>query len=422
MPLFRLISFRQFFRDITRQKMRTILTILGIFWGTVSVVLLFAVGKGLQEMMLNNSRGLGDRISIVWPGVTQKPWNGMPSGRRIRYTEKDVLEIRDGAKDKISAISVEYRSSDFVMKYKQNTASASMSGVWPAFGPMRNVNPQMGGRFLNQRDLDEKRRVIFLGDEIAEKLFGKTSGIIGETVKINKMPFVVIGVMQHKEQNSSYSGRDKNKGFIPSTTFNSMMSRRYPNNFVFQAKVGVPMKDAIDAVHSVLAPRYGYDPTDTRALSIWDTTRGNEFWGIFFFAFRTFLIVIGCFTLITGGIGVANIMHVVVQERTKEIGVKIALGAHKSMILMQFLTEGTLLIALGGALGFALAYSLITYVPPLLLSTIDFDLAEYIGSPNIDTFGTLLTVTILGLTAMFAGFFPAKKASNLQPVEAIKLF
>ncbi len=402
--------------------MRTILTVVGIFWGTVSVVLLFSVGKGLQEMMINNSKGLGDRISIVWPGVTAKSWNGMPAGRRIRYTEDDVAEIKKRTTKKISAISPEYRSSDFNMKYNRNTASASISGVWPEFGDMRSILPQAGGRFLNQRDLDEKRRVIFLGNEIAEKLFGKTEDIIGEVIKINKIPYVIIGVMQEKNQNSSYSGRDKNKGFIPSTTFNSIMSRRYPNNFVFQAKIGVEMKDAIDAVHKVLAPKYGYDPSDTKALSIWDTTRGSEFWGVFFFAFRTFLVVIGCFTLITGGIGVANIMHVVVQERTKEIGIKIALGAHKSMILMQFLAEGTLLVTLGGALGFALAYSLITFVPPFLLQALDFDLAEYIGTPNIDTFGTLLTVSILGLTAMFAGFFPAKKASNLQPVQAIKLF
>ncbi len=372
--------------------------------------------------MLNNSKGLGDRISIVWPGVTAKAWNGMPAGRRIRYTEADVAEIKMRTTDKISAISPEYRSSDFNMKYNRNTASASISGIWPEFGEMRSILPQEGGRFLNQRDLDEKRRVVFLGDEIAEKLFGKTGDIVGETIKINKIPYLVIGVMQKKNQNSSYSGRDKNKGFIPSTTFNSIMSRRYPSNFVFQAKAGVEMKDAINEVHRVLAPKYGYDPTDTRALSIWDTTRQSKFWSDFFKVFRTFLVVIGCFTLITGGIGVANIMHVVVQERTKEIGIKIALGAHRSMILMQFLTEGTLLTALGGALGFALAYSLITFVPPFLLQTLDFDLAEYIGTPNIDTFGTLLTVSILGLTAMFAGYFPAKKASNLQPVQAIKLF
>ncbi|MCH7879953.1 MAG: FtsX-like permease family protein [candidate division Zixibacteria bacterium] len=182
------------------------------------------------------------------------------------------------------------------------------------------------------------------------------------------------------------------------------------------------MEQAIAGLHKVLAPRHGYDPSDTKALSIWDTTRNGGFWDTFFIAFRSFLVIIGCFTLITGGIGVANIMHVVVQERTKEVGIKIALGAHKDMVLMQFLAEGLLLVTLGGVLGFAFSFSLISFVPPLLLSVMDFDLVDYIGTPNIDAFGTILTVSVLGLVGLTAGFFPARRASNLQPVEAIKLF
>ncbi len=420
MSLFRLISFRQFFRDITRQKMRTTLTVVGIFWGTVSVVLLFAVGKGLHENVLKGAQGLGDKIAIVWPGVTAKEWKGMPPGKRIRYTADDVVAIRNRAKE-VGAISLEYRTGSLLMKYGMNTATGGMSGVWASFGDMRNILPQAGGRFLNLRDISEKRRVVFLGFELSEKLFAKEDPV-GKTVQIDRRPFVVIGVMQEKEQNSSYSGRDKDKAFIPSTTFQTMKNRRYPSNFVFQAAKDYEMKEAIAGVHKVLAPRHGYDPTDTKALSIWDTSRNGGFWDTFFIAFRSFLVIIGCFTLITGGIGVANIMHVVVQERTKEVGIKIALGAHKKMVLMQFLAEGLLLVTLGGVLGFAVSYSLITFVPPLLLSAMDFNLDEYIGTPNIDAFGTILTVSILGLVGITSGFFPARRASNLQPVEAIKLF
>lgn len=413
MSVFRLISFRQFFRDITRQKLRTTLTIVGIFWGTVSVVLLFSVGKGLHEMVVKESKGLGDRISIVWPGVTDKPWNGMPPGRRIRYTESDIVEIKKQA-NLISAISVEYRDGSTTFRYRDNTANGSYSGVWPEFGDMRNVLPEMGGRFLNERDLREQRRVAFIGFELAEKLFG-TEDPIGKEVKIEHTPFVIVGLMQEKEQNSSYSGRDKEKIFIPSTTFMAMKNRRYPSNFVFQAKEGIEMDDAIAEVHSILAPRHGYDPTDKKALSIWDTTWGDNFWNIFFLAFRTFLVVIGCFTLITGGIGVANIMHVVVQERTKEIGIKIALGAHKKMVMTQFLIEGLLLIALGGALGFAVSIGIMEIVS-------NTELTEYVGVPSIDTFGVTLTLAILGLTGLISGIFPARRASNMQPVQAIKLF
>ncbi|MBN4076283.1 ABC transporter permease [Gemmatimonas aurantiaca] len=413
MTLFTLISFRQFFRDITRQKLRTVLTVVGIFWGTVSVILLFAVGKGLHEMVVKQSKGLGDRISIVWPGVTSQGWKGMPPGRRIRYTEDDVLAIKEKS-ELISAISVEYRGGSTTMRYETNTASSSFSGVWPEYGDMRNVLPKAGGRFLNIRDLEEKRRVVFLGFEVAEKLFEKEDPV-GKEVYIERSPFLVIGVMQKKEQNSSYSGRDKDKGFIPSTTYMAMKTRRYPSNFVFQSRLGVEMKDAISDVHRVLAPRHGYDPSDTKALSIWDTTEGDNFWNIFFIAFRSFLLVIGCFTLITGGIGVANIMNVVVQERTKEIGIKIALGAHKRMVMMQFFTEGLFLVAIGGALGFGFAYAVVVLVG-------NSGLTEYVGVPNIDTFGVVLTISVLSLTGLLAGVFPARRAANMQPVEAIKLF
>jgi putative ABC transport system permease protein len=413
MSLFRLISFRQFFRDITRQKLRTILTVVGIFWGTVSVILLFAVGKGLHEMVVKNSKGLGDRISIVWPGVTSVEWNGMPPGRRVRYTEDDVLEIKQRAK-LISRISVEYQGRGANMRYKTNTANGGFSGVWPEFGDMRNVLPVEGGRFLNQRDLDEKRRVAFIGFEVAEKLFG-TDDPVGKEVFVGHIPFMIVGLMQEKEQNSSYSGRDKDKVFIPSTTFMAMNNRRYPSNFVFQSRVGVEMKDAISEVHTILAPRHGYDPSDKRALSIWDTTRGDNFWNTFFIAFRTFLLIIGCFTLITGGIGVANIMNVVVQERTKEIGIKIALGAHKRMVMMQFFAEGMLLIALGGTFGFGFAYAVVKIVGAT-------ELTEYVGVPSIDFFGAVLTVVILGITGILSGVFPARRAANMQPVQAIKLF
>lgn len=400
--------------------MRTTLTVVGIFWGTVSIVLLFAVGKGLHENVVKGSQGLGDKIAIVWPGVTAKGWKGMPPGRRIRYTADDIVAIRDRAKE-VGAISLEYRNRGLLMKYGMNTATGGMSGVWASFGDMRNILPQAGGRFLNQRDITEKRRVVFLGSELAEKLFAKEDPV-GKTVRIDRRPFVVIGVMQEKTQNSSYSGRDKNKAFIPSTTFQTMNNRRFPSNFVFEPARGYKMKEAIAGVHKVLAARHGYDPTDTKALSIWDTSRNGEFWNTFFMAFRSFLVIIGCFTLITGGIGVANIMHVVVQERTKEVGIKIALGAHKKMIMMQFLAEGLLLVTLGGVLGFAFSYSLITFVPPLLLSVADFNMDDYIGTPNIDAFGTILTVSVLGLVGITSGIFPAKRAANLQPVEAIKLF
>jgi putative ABC transport system permease protein len=168
-------------------------------------------------------------------------------------------------------------------------------------------------------------------------------------------------------------------------------------------------------IYRLLSARHQFDPSDTEALSIWDTTRGIAFLKTFFLAFRYFLIGIGIATLITGGIGVSNIMNVVLEERTKEIGIKMALGARKSTILLQFVLETLLITAVGGVLGFAFAYAVVKVFPM-------FQLEEYIGVPQVDVWGGILITIILGVVGLLAGIFPARRAANLQPVQALKMF
>lgn len=407
-----LLSIKQFFRDMRNQKMRTLMTMFGILWGTVSIVLLMGFGTGLQRHNNKEMKGLGENISIVWGGMTSKPWQGLPRGRRIWFTEEDVARMKSSL-NSIKHISPEFTRYSVPLKNKRTNKLTRISGIWPEFCEMRSIIPQMGGRFINALDMVEKRRVIFLGNQRAEDLFGQDDPI-GKIVFVNNVPFTVIGVMKEKSQNSSYGGRDSNQGWIPSTTFKTMWSQRYPNNIIVQSPDPYSMSKVKDDIFGYMASKYNFDPDDTEALFIWDTTEGLKFLTTFFLAFKFFLVGIGCLTLITGGIGVTNIMNVVLEERTKEIGIKMAVGAKKTTIMGQFLFETIILTGLGGLLGFIIAALLITFFPG--------NFEEYIGVPTLDIAGAILAVAVLGIVALVSGYFPARRASNLEPVKALKLF
>ncbi|RME27951.1 MAG: FtsX-like permease family protein [Candidatus Zixiibacteriota bacterium] len=408
-----LISLRQFFNDMRRQKLRTLLTTFGIFWGSCSIVLLFAFGTGLKEQQMKSQKGMGENIAIFWPGITAKEYRGFPKGRRVWPTESDVVLVKSRART-IARISPEFRKNSVPLKYGKTTTLRPVAGVWPEFGDMRNILPQQGSRFINDRDMKERRRVVFLGNQLASDLFGSDDAV-GKRILLGGAPFTVIGVMKEKQQNSSYSGRDDRQAWIPASTFQSMYSRRYVNDFVAQAKKEYSMRQSRREIFEILGARHHFDPDDHEALSVWDTTRGIEFLNNFFSVFRAFLVGIGITTLITGAIGVSNIMNVVLEERTKEIGIKMALGARQGTILSQFMFETMLITALGGIGGFAFAALIVQIVGHM-------GLEDYIGVPVINIWAGILVTVLLGIVGFLAGIFPARRAANLQPVQALKLF
>ena len=408
-----LYTIKQFFNDMRRQKLRTALTTFGIFWGTCSIILLFAFGKGIKESQVKSQKGLGENIAIFWPGITSKDYQGLPRGRRVRFTEDDIVMIKSRAQ-KVERISPEYSKWNVPMKAGKNSTLRNIVGVWPEFGEMRNLIPEAGSRFLNESDQSDKRRVVFIGDRLKKDLFGDSSAV-GQVVQLGGVPFTVVGVMQKKAQDNSYNGRDASKAFIPASTFKTMYSSRFLNDFVMQAKTTEPMKAARSEVLGVMADRYRFDPTDEEALACWDVTEGVQFIKSFFGAFQWFLVGIGIATLITGAIGVSNIMNVVLEERTKEIGIKMALGARKSFILGQFIVETLMITAIGGMAGFSFAYAIVKVFPALKLE-------EYVGTPDINLSAAVGMTLLLGVIGLIAGIFPARRAASLEPVRALKLF
>ena len=404
---------RQFLRDVRAQKLRLFLTVFGIVWGTAAVTLLLAFGEGLQKRVVRAQKGLGDAIVIAWPMRTTKPWEGLPRGRNLRMTEADVAALRSEVEE-IDRISEEYARNRGRVGWGRKALSADIAGASTEFGEMRSLVPQEGGRWFNEQDLAERRRVVFLGDQLKRDLLGEGAEAVGESVRLDGTPFLVIGVLQTKDQDSSYSGRDKDKVFIPSTTFKAIYGPEEIDNFIFQVLDPLKVADAKRKVTETAARLHRFDPTDEEAIQMWDTTEGMKFLTTFFIAFRTFLGVVGALTLVVGGIGVSNIMNVAVEERTKEIGIKMALGARRRYVIGQFLFETLTITLAGGLLGFLTSWAICAVFPQL-------GLEDYVGTPVISAQVAGITTLVLGGIGLVAGYFPARTAASLRPVEALKM-
>jgi len=403
--------FTEFLRDMRAQKLRTFLTVFGIVWGTVAIVVLLAFGMGFKRQLAINMHGIGESIAIMFPGRTTKPYEGFGIGRPILLTEDDAALLATEVHD-IRRISPEYSSQETPVRLGGNIVNSLIAGIYPIYGEMRNIIPAQGGRFINDPDMQLRRRVVVLGDGVKEMLFGE-SDAIGKMIFVGEIPFTVVGVMMKKTQNSSYNRRDRDRVFIPATTFRSVFGVRYVNNIIFQPVDPTRSEEVIRRVREVLGKKYRFDPADEDAVWIWDTAEFDKFAFYFFLAFNIFLGLIGSFTLAVGGIGVANIMYIVVQERVKEIGIKRAVGAKKSSIMTQFFLETIFIIGLGSSAGFALAVGItraLAYIP----------IREYVGTPEISPEVAVATMVLLSAIGLTAGLLPAKRAANLNVVDCLR--
>jgi putative ABC transport system permease protein len=405
------LQFRQLVRDLRSQKMRTLMTTFGIVWGTAAVSLLLAFGQGFHEQIYKNSAGLGENICIAWPSRTSLPFQGLGKGRLIRLDEDDMQLIRAKA-DGLEAISSEYESS-FKLIYEKKTMAVDVHGVTPVFASLRTIVPQNEGRWIDQLDWDGRRRVAFLGNDLAETVFGTTNPV-GKTLQLNGSPFLVIGVMAKKPQDSSYSGRDKDNVIVPGTTHRALTGEKYVDEFIFRATVAGNTEALKSQVLEIAAAKHRFDPKDKEAIGMWDTTENFQFLNTFMLSFRAFLGIVGSLTLVVGGIGVSNIMNVVVEERTREIGIKMALGARPGSILFQFMLETLLITGVGGAIGLGMTFGICAAFPAL-------GFTEYVGNPTVSPLVAAITAGLLGSVGLLAGYFPARDAANLDPVVAMKL-
>ena len=412
------IFFRNLFRDLVRQPLRTALTLSGVIWGTFSVILLLAFGDSVAKAQIKRFHGMGQGIVLIFPSQTTLPWQGFLKGKAVRITPETVEDIPAKVPG-IELISPEFVGSRLI-RQGRNEFRDTVRGVNPQFELMRNTIAEKG-RFIDPEDMADRKRVCFIGDVLAKDLF-VTDEPVGKTVFIDGVPFTVIGVMRVKLQSSNYNGqRDERCAFIPWTTYASLYGTKYVSNIIFRPLDTTRSKAVMQDIKVHLSKLIGFSPADPDALGIWDTLDFEKQFTTFFLAFTIFLGVIGTFTLLVGGVGVASIMRVVVDERTREIGVKLAVGARRRTILWQFFSESLAIMLIGGLAGFGLAAAVMQAVKAFASSSSgDLSFTGFVGIPVLNPVVVVSTVLILIGIGVVSGIIPARTAASTDPIEALR--
>jgi putative ABC transport system permease protein len=409
------ILLAEFFGDLRAQKLRAGLTMFAMTWGTIAIVLLLSFGEGLKTAVSTGLLNAGDRLFMVYGGTTSKEWQGLPTGRPVRLREDDLTLLRRSIPG-IDLVSPSYGRWGTSLRYGERKTTTYMEGVYPAFSEMRRMFAAPGGRFLNQQDLDQRRRVLFLGNEIAGRLFGDENPV-GRTVMLDGLPFTVVGVMQKKFQDSSNNGPDANRAIIPASTLQTIYGPRFVSHLLIRPRDAREAPAVKQRLYDVFGRRYQFDPSDVRALSMWDFIEDKKQTDAIGLGIQIFLGLVGAFTLIVAGVGVANIMYVVVRERTREIGIKRAVGARRPHIMAQFVSEALLITLLGGAVGLAVAGLVVAGVRAI---PGDDPAMQYIANPILSwpiALGCAATLALIGLAA---GFLPARRAAAVDPVDSLR--
>ena len=417
MPILEIL--KQTVRALWEQKLRSFLTMFGIAWGIASVILLVGLGIGFNVDQKHRMRSIGTDIAIVWGGKTGAQAGGYAAGRDIRLTIDDARAIqREGFLIKTVSPELTHNVSQVSA---WNAANRAVRGVWPEYQHFRSLTVSTG-RLMTQKDEEDGHRVVILGAESKEQLFPGSKPAVGQELLMQGLPYTVIGILEKKKQNSSYgSGPDNSQLFVPYTS----MARDFPpedkpgiirggiSNLVIEPVSPEKHEEAIAQLYRVLSVRHHFEPTDKDALFIWDTLEGAKLVERIFSVMTLFFGAVALLTLCLGGIGVMNIMLVVVTERTREIGVRKALGATARDIQRQFLAESATITLISGGLGFAVGVGI-----TLLMRLIP--LPDFVPHPVISPVAVLLSLLTLSLITLTAGTYPARRAASLSPIECLR--
>jgi putative ABC transport system permease protein len=404
----------EFLYDLKNQKTRVFLTTAAIVWGTMSVVLLLSFGFGLEKRLMEGALNYSDAVVNVYAGETSKLYQGLPMIRPVVFTVDDVDLLRENI-PLVDLISPSFGRWGMMVSRGEVRTTTYGEGVAPEFYYMRHFF-QRAGRFINDQDILEKRRVVFLGNGIADKLFG-TDDPVGGVIEVDGLPFTVVGVMERKVQSSMSNGPDADRVIMPYTTFMTVYGRTRLTNILIRPADRMRSKELVKDIRAVLGRKYRFDPTDEYAVRIYDNIEDEEIGRKVMLGLNIFFGVIGALTLVVAGVGVANIMYVVVKERTREIGIKRAVGARRRHILTQYVVEAFLLTGGGGFLGILVSAAVVAAAGMIPDTSGPM---QFMGHPIFSKTVALVTVAILVAIALVAGIFPARKAAEVEPMEALR--
>ena len=408
---------RFFWSEYRKRRKKAALITFALFWGTLSILLLMAFGQGMSAQFRVAFSGLGDTLIMVYGGQTSLEFEGLPKGRSISLYAEDVDFLKERVPEILRIVPESYSFLQVSANGKE--INRTVHGTTDEFALMRTQVPRMGGRFLNAADVAEGRKVAFIGWKVAADLFGAEDPI-GKPVVINRIPFTVVGVLQKKIQDSMYNGPDADQIYLPFYAYSQIDNRRRINQIHIQPREAAQSKLIEARVRTLLGKKYRFNPDDRYATSFWNTIENAKEGMAIFKGIEIFLGIIGALTLLIGAVGVTNLMYAVAKERTKEIGIKLAIGARRRVIIQQFFLETLFVFAKGTFWGFITAFNIVHLIRLAPINYDSFGIEAYLLRPVFSWQIFAAYMAILGVLVFLSGIFPALRASRSNPIESLR--
>lgn len=406
---------------LTANVFRTILTAFGVFWGIFILVILLARGKGLENGVKKGFDGIATNTMFMWSQTTSKAYKGLPKTRRYDFRNSDVMALKQAFPD-LLYVSPRNQLGDF--NGTNNVVRGTKTSSFTIYGDYPELIKQqpmdiIKGRFINQQDITERRKIAVIGKGVISELYGKEEEAIGTYVKINGINFMVIGVYHSKRQGGNAEQEQKNI-FIPFTTFQQAFNYGDKVGWMaLTAKDETSITSLKPKILELIKSLHSVNPEDDRAVGNFDLYEQFNKVQSLFDILKIIAYFVGTLVLISGVIGISNIMLIVVKERTKEIGIRRALGATPAAIRGQILSESIFLTIISGMLGIAVATGIIA-VLNMALDSMPPDSNTMFANPSVDLRVVFVALLILVGSGLLAGFIPAQTAINVKPVDALR--
>lgn len=405
-------TLREIASTISKNKLRTFLTGMAVAWGIFMLIILLAAGNGLENGIRSNFSGRATNSVTIWPRQTSMPYKGMPSDRAITFDQRDYDLIK--RLSEVEYISP-YISTSVTLSYGEEYGNWSLVGVSPDYSFIQKLKIEKG-RFISVLDMEQSKKVVVINQEIQDILF-KDTDPIGKYITANELNFLVIGVY------STEAGRNNPPAYIPFTTSQLLYNKSYGFDRI-EFTINVQGKDANDAfvkkLRTILGELHTFDPEDTSSISIWNTAETADQANSIFFAINVFVWIIGIASLMAGIVGVGNIMLVTVKERTKEIGIRKALGAKPWSILKMIMIESVIITTVAGYIGIVLGVGVVELINLAMSGAESSGASHVFRDPSVDLGVVFQATMVLVIAGAIAGFIPSVRATKVSPIEAMR--
>ncbi|HEX8270101.1 MAG TPA: ABC transporter permease [Flavobacterium sp.] len=406
---------------LTANVFRTVLTAFGVFWGIFILVILLAAGNGLENGVKKGFAGIATNTMFMWTQGTSKPYKGLPIGRDFHFKNDDVPALKQNFPD---LLYVSPRNQLGGYEGTNNVIRGDKTGAYTVYGDYPELILQesmdiIKGRFINHGDISGRRKVAVVGQGVIDEMYLRTEEVIGSYIKINGINFMVVGVYKKKGNNNGNAEEAQKNIFVPFTTFQQAFNFGDTVGWMaLTAKEGSSITELKTPIVDFLKTRHTIAPDDERAIGNFDLFEEFSKVNGLFLILKFIAYFVGTLVLLSGVIGISNIMLIVVKERTKEIGIRRALGATPRNIRSQILTEAIFLTIVAGMAGIAVATGLLAILNSVLESMPDEDMM--FANPSVDLAVVFVALLILVGSGLLAGFIPAQMAINVKPVDALR--